>query len=337
MIAFVTGATGFVGPHLVDRLLELGYQVRCLIAAPTDRGVLQKMPVECLEGDLCDPQLVPRLTQSLRNVDVVFHLAGLTRAPTADRFMQVNAFGVESVVRACAEQASPPVLIHISSLAAAGPVAHGKVRTAEDPPCPVSDYGRSKLAGERTVRKFAARVPATIVRPGMVFGPHDRASLSIFQSIRRFRCHVVPGRPSPPLSLMHVQDLVEVCCLLASQGERLPPQDERSDGCYFACDEEHPSYAELGLILRGLLNRPFAPVISVPYTLAWSLAWLCERHAAWSGRLAAYNRDKLREASSGSWACCPAALRRDLNFRPRYPLRQRLQQTVEWYRQAGWL
>ena len=128
-----------------------------------------------------------------------------------------------------------------------------------------------------------------------------------------------------------------ICCLLASKGRRVRSPDVGPDGCYFACDTEHPSYAELGLILRDLLNRPFAPLIFLPYTLSWSVAWGCEFLAARWGSTAAFNRDKLQEVSAGSWACCPEPLGEETGFQPRYSLRQRLQQTVEWYQQAGWL
>ena len=99
MIAFVTGATGFVGHHLVSRLLELGHEVRCLVESRSSDDALQGKPVSCLEGNLCDPALASRLKQSLRGAEVVFHLAGVTRAASAKQFMQVNARGVEVVAQ----------------------------------------------------------------------------------------------------------------------------------------------------------------------------------------------------------------------------------------------
>jgi nucleoside-diphosphate-sugar epimerase len=78
-------------------------------------------------------------------------------------------------------------------------------------------------------------------------------------------------------------------------------------------------------------------VIRLPYPIIWSCARLNEWLAALSGKPATFNLDKLREAQVASWACSPALLQRDLKFQPPCDLRQRLQQTVDWYRHAGWL
>src|SRR5581483_5661701 len=115
-------------------------------------------------------------------------------------FFEVNERGTRFVAEACAAQTFPPRLVLVSSVAAAGPAPRGQVRTEADPPAPVSHYGRSKLAGERAAAKFAASVPITIVRPGVVFGPRDTGFVQVLRSLRKFRCHLSPGFFPPALS-----------------------------------------------------------------------------------------------------------------------------------------
>jgi len=98
--------------------------------------------------------------------------------------MRVNAAGVGAVAQACADQRDRPVLVLVSSLAAAGP--SGERPTVEsDPPMPVSHYGRSKLAGEQMAMKFADALPITVVRPCIVFGAGDRGMYEVFRPIAR--------------------------------------------------------------------------------------------------------------------------------------------------------
>ena len=100
--------------------------------------------------------------------------------------------------------------LFVSSLAAAGP-SSGDPLTEDEEPRPVSAYGESKLAAERAVLEFGRTRPVIVIRPPAVYGPRDRDTFMLFQSVQR-RLHVIPGRGAQKVSLVHVDDLVTGIC-----------------------------------------------------------------------------------------------------------------------------
>lgn len=340
--ALVTGANGFIGRHLVERLLAEGRRVRLYVRRPETVDELRSQGAEVVVGSLED---VESLTRAAAGVETVYHLAAMTAALSCDEMLRANRDGAEHVARACAEQpGSKPLLVQVSSIAAAGPAKRGEVRRETDRPEPVSNYGRSKLAGEQAVAQFAGELPITIVRPGIVFGPCNREMLPMFRSIKYARLHFVPGRQPPALSLIHVDDCVELLLRAADRGTRLPADTsdllERISsgrGVYFAAAPEYPDYAEFGRMMRTALQRPHAAVILLSGPLAWFAAGASERIARLRGRPDHFNCDKIREATAPSWACSVELAARDLRFEPPQPLQARLQATVDWYQQKRWL
>lgn len=339
--ALVTGANGFIGRHLAERLLADGKRVRLLVRRPETVGELQALGAEVVVGGLDD---VAALTSAAAGVETVYHLAAMTSALSVDEMLRANRDGAENVARACAAQPQKPLLVQVSSIAAAGPARRGELRRETDVPVPVSNYGRSKLAGEEAVARFAGELPVTIVRPGIVFGPRNREMLPMFRSIKYAHAHFIAGWRSPALSLIHVDDCVEVLLRAAAQGSRLPAraanplaQLTSGAGVYFAAAGEYPDYAELGRMMRTLLKRPFAPIIPLLGPLAWMAAGANEQIARLRGRPDSFNFDKIREATAPSWACSAELAARDLSFSPPQPLQQRLQSTVDWYQQERWL
>lgn len=335
---FLTGASGFVGTHVAEELLRRGCQVRCLLRPSSRAEHLERPGIVRVEGTLEAPD---SYRHALVGCDTVMHVGGLVSGRSRQELLRINGDATGWLADACAALAAPPRLVYVSSLAAAGPPPLERAYRDEiDPPMPVSDYGRSKRAGEIALEQRAHRLPITIVRPGIVYGGRDPKVAAIFRAIHRTGLHVVVGFRTPRLSLIHVDDLVDLLLRAARDGETLAPAGSRDAGhrgSYFACDDrEHPTYGQFGRRVAAALGRR---------VVVWPLwRWVgrtvggASECLAWlSGSAAMLSRDKVREATAWSWACSAAKARAQLAFVPARPLDFRLRQTAEWYRDHGWL
>ena len=234
---FVSGATGFIGQHLVNALVNREVRVSCLVRPNSDIQRINHPSVEITRGQIDE---IEQLRSAMDGCDTVFHLAGQTYALQNEEMYHANGQLTGLVAETCRELANPPRLIFLSSLAAAGPTSRNSIRIESEPPMPISIYGDSKREGELEIERRAGDVPCTIIRPGAVFGPYDRAMLLMFQSIYRYRLHIVAGFRTPPLSLIYVSDLVDLMIRCAVDGERVESSQSKepsSQGYYFASDD----------------------------------------------------------------------------------------------------
>ncbi len=341
----VTGASGFIGGQLAEALISRGDEVTCLVRRAVSADRLASLGAKVIEGDVT---VAGQLLPAIANVDTVFHLAGALQVLNAADFHRVNAGGVANLLDACRARTTPPVVVIVSSLAAMGPSRRGQPHTESDAPRPVSNYGRSKRAGEIEAVARAAHVPTTIVRPSIVLGEGDRVGLSMFRMIDRLRTHLVPGWARSSLSMIHVADLVPALIAAAERGTRLAAPDAGANGAligdridprghYFIAGDEHPTYAQLGRMVGEAVGRRRTLVIPVPSGLVWPIAACVEATGRIRRRAPFAGLDKAREALAGHWTCSSARARADLGFNPAAPLADRLRQTAEWYRRHGWL
>ncbi len=334
----VTGGRGFIGRHLVRGLLDRGTKVRCLVRDKNDLQVLANLDVEVVEGDICSPST---LVSAVHGVDTVFHVAGITSALQPNEFTRNNVEGTANIAHACALQETPPVHVVMSSIAAAGPTSMGHERSEEELPSPISNYGRSKLAAEQVAVKWSANVPTTVIRPGMIFGEANREMLPLFYGIDRVHLFPHPNFSSLPLSILYVQDLVDLACAAATDGERVVHTEEGvfsyDTGYYFACANEHPTFTEWGQMIGKALDRTPVYPVPLPYPVPWILTGINEIVAKCVGRPNTLNPDKMREASAESWACSPRSAAERFHFDSHRPLLAQLRATVCWYREHQWL
>lgn len=322
----VTGGTGFVGSHLVERLLRNGYAVACLVRDLRQLRWLEGMEVQLAEGDCTRPE---SLAAALQGVSHVFHCAGLTKAKRARDYYLVNHLGTRNLLEACA-QYNPGLekFILVSSQAAAGPSPDGRPVNDSDKPQPVSDYGRSKLLAENEVSGFKDRFPVVILRPTAVYGPRDVDVFELFRWASRGLTIEISGKERY-LNLCYVEDLT-AALLLAAEGKT------ESGSIYFVAESRAYSFSEFRnlLLSTGGVN---ARTIKLPYGVAYLTGLVAEIGSLFSKRPALANRQKVREAAQQYWLCDTARIKNDLCFRAEYPLQKGLELTWKWYRKNRWL
>jgi nucleoside-diphosphate-sugar epimerase len=316
----VTGGTGFVGSHLLDRLSASGIPSRCLLR-PTPQPRRLPEGVEPCFGDLATGS---GLTEALRDVDTVFHLAGVTKALSASTYHMGNAEATRTL--AAALQGRPIRLVHVSSLAAMGPSVDNKPIEEDDTPRPFTNYGKSKLEGERIAR---AMVPdAVIVRPPVVYGPRDSALFAVLKSIARgFAVEIAGG--DRWFSGIFVKDLVEG--LLAAA--RVGPARGRA---YFLAHSKPFSWSELTCTAAKIMGRR-PRVLRVPSSIAWSVGFCAELWSHLTRNPGIISREKVAEACAKAWVCDTRRAAAELGFCAPTPLPTGLACTLAWYKEAGWL
>jgi nucleoside-diphosphate-sugar epimerase len=325
----VTGAPGFVGGHLVDALLERGHHVACLVRSTSDTRRLEALrarglPVELVRGDVLEPG---SLTPALRDVDYVYHVAGLTKSLDPARYFRVNADGTASLLEACLGAERLRRVLVLSSLSALGPARPGRPLGEFDPPRPITPYGASKLAAERVVARYRDRLPITVVRPPAVYGPRDRDTLTVFKLVN-LGIRPVPI-PRQEVSLVDARDL--------ARGVIAAAETEAGVGqTYHIANRSPIGYADLARQIALALGRRCLPVPIHPavYLLGGAVGQLANRL---SGKARIIDVNKAREGMFLSWTCSAERARADLGFECGIPLEQGLRDAVAFYREAGWL
>lgn len=306
----VTGATGFIGPHVVRRLQADGWRVRILTRRALNTSSIGES--EAVRGDLDDRDALRRL---LDGVGAVVHIAGLIKARTRQDFFHANAESVGRLAEIAAGAPHPPRFVLMSSLAAREPA--------------ISDYAASKRAGEEALRAAGDALRWSILRPPAVYGPGDRATLFFFQSVRHGIGPLL-GAADARLSLIHVEDLASaVGALLA---------DERSAGLIAEVDDGGGGYGWREMIdaASAAFGRR-ARIVRVPMAIPYGLSVLNQALARLPGYVPMLTPGKVREFYHSDWVCDPGPIMARTGWRPAVPLRQGFASTVAWYREQGWL
>ncbi|MBS1109275.1 MAG: oxidoreductase, short chain dehydrogenase/reductase family [Anaeromyxobacteraceae bacterium] len=324
----VTGATGFIGATLVERLLARGDEVRALVRDPGRATDLRAMGAELVRGDVAQPD---SLLEAVPEVDVVVHLAGLVKALTREELFAVNAQGTRSLA-AVAARSGRTKFILLSSLAAAGPSTPGRPRTETDRPAPVSMYGQSKLAAEDALRSFAPVLHASIIRPPIVYGPRDKEFLPSLFRLARTGVIAKSGLGEKHYSLIHVDDLVAMVIDVAERGARV--DEAGSSGIYFCADGVDYTWEALARGAMGALGKR-GTVVAVPEMVTWIAAGASSAVARLTGRPAILSLDKMMEIREPAWTCSSEKARRELGWTPRVSFVDGMRDAVRWFRERG--
>jgi dihydroflavonol-4-reductase len=322
MRALVTGATGFVGSHLVEALQNSSVEVTALARSASKAADLAQREVRVVRGDLHD---LAGLERAVRDQDIVYHVAGVVAARDESDFLRSNRDGTRNVLTA-AEREGKPRFVLVSSLAAAGPALRGAPLSGTEPPRPVTAYGRSKLAAEQVVR--SSSLPWSIVRPPIVYGPRDREVLKVFR-LARLGLAPVFGDGSQELSAVHAADLAQALLAVTKVQTTI-------GGTYHACHPQVFTSADLGQAVGAAMGRSVIR-LRVPQTVGRALLAVTETSARLTRQVTILTTDKANEFFQAAWTGDPSALTRDSGWRAQYDLSSGLADTYRWYRKAGWL
>lgn len=325
----ITGASGFVGSHLVESAVREGFDVFAAKRSSSNIKHLASLPVTWVTLSMSDvQQLEAELAE--QQYDYIIHCAGSTKAKTESDYNYVNAELSKNLAVAAVSAGIPlEKFVFVSSLAALGPIAYDETQyiQADHLAAPVTAYGKSKLLAERYLRDIEG-LPLVIVRPTAVYGPREK---DIFIILKTINSGLEPyiGRAEQKLSFIYVRDLVKVLLSVLSQ--------EASTGrSYNVSDGQVYSKYELAEVMKDITGKKTYK-FHIPIPLVGAIASVLELIYSFRADSPALNKEKVNELNAENWACSIRELEQDLGFVADYPLRRGLEETIHWYKENKWL
>ncbi len=326
LIALVTGASGFVGSHLVDYLLNKGFIVRCIVRKTSSLKWLNGKEVELFYCGLNDKE---GLKKAFEGVDYVFHVAGVVKSKNPEGYFLGNVETTRNLLEVAVEfRDKIKKFLVVSSQTVSGPSLDGKP-VDENKACkPITTYGKSKLAEEELAKKYMAQLPITICRAPAVYGERDTEILIFFKTFNSGLMTTI-GFSKKLISLIHVRDLVE--------GFYLAAISEKSAGqIYFISSEKYYTWQEIGEITSKVLNKkPFS--VKVPHSIVFVIAVIAQFFAMFSSKPATLNIEKAKDITQQFWICNTGKAVRDLGYHQKISIQEGIKRTCDWYKKEGWI
>ena len=335
MKILVTGASGFIGSFLVEKGLEMGYEVWAGMRRGSSRRYLQDKRIRFVELDLSSPERLQLQLASFKAAhgswDYVIHAAGVTKCIDKKDFLRVNYEGTKNLADALLQQGMEPrKFVYISSLSVFGPVREEQPYTpimASDTPMPDTEYGKSKLIAENYIRNNV-RFPYVILRPTGVYGPRERDYFKMAAGIKRHVDFAV-GYRRQLITFIYVKDLVKAVYLAA--------ESSVSGRSYFVsepCGYESRAFSDC---IQKELGVKRVLRIKVPLWVLWCVSALSGLLSKLTGSASTLNGDKYRIMKQRNWLCDTAPIENELAFSVDYPLEVGVKETIEWYKKEKWL
>ena len=326
----ITGASGFIGSHIVEEALKQGYDVWAAVRRSSSREFLQDERIHFIELNLSSQQ---QLEEQLRSVtfDYVVHAAGATKCLHADDFFRINTEGTKNLVRALLAVGMPlKRFVFISSLSIMGAIReqqpYQEIRDT-DTPQPNTAYGRSKLEAERFLDGLCG-FPYVILRPTGVYGPREK---DYFLQVKSIKGHVdfAVGFKRQDITFVYVTDVVQAVFLAMEKGQ--------TGHRYILSDGEVYQSATFSDYVHEELGRPWWIRITAPVWVLRIVTFCGEYWGRWTKKMTALNNDKFNILKQRNWRCDIEPARRELGYEPKVKLQEGVRRSIAWYKENKWI
>jgi nucleoside-diphosphate-sugar epimerase len=329
----ITGASGFIGSFLVEEGLKRNFQVFAGVRSSSSRAYLQDPRIRFIDFDFSTVENMIRKLELLRKQNILFtyiiHNAGVTKAGRKEDYFNVNYRNTKNFIEALKITGSvPDKFIFVSSLAAYGPGDPVTMKPVmlSDEPHPIELYGKSKLEAERFITSLTD-FPWLIMRPTGVYGPREKDYFVFFKTVNN-GLETYIGSANQVITFIYVKDLARVLF-----DALVSPLVRKA---YFVSDGDEWDTHAFAAITKKLLDKKTVK-ITVPAGIVKQLAFILEKTYSLWGSIPTLNTDKYNVLKSSNWRCEVKPFLNDFHFVPEYPLDKGVKETLEWYKQEGWL
>jgi nucleoside-diphosphate-sugar epimerase len=326
LTAVVTGASGFVGSHLVDYLVEKNYKVRCIVRKTSSLKWLKGKDVEIHICELTDKE---GLRKIFDGADYIYHVAGVVKSKKPEGYFKGNVDTTRTLLEAALEfKDNIKRFLVVSSQTSSGPSPLNNPLTEEDTCKPITTYGRSKLAQEELAKSFMDKLPITICKVAAVYGERDTEIFIFFKTFSKGLMTSI-GLHDKQVSLLHVADVV--------RGLYLSATSEKAIGeSYFITSEKYYTWKEVGDVTSKVMNKK--PIkVKVPHFLVYIIAAIAQFFSLFSSKAATLNIEKGKDITRPAWISDYRKAYKDFGFKQEISLEEGIRRTVEWYKQKKWL
>lgn len=332
MRVLVTGANGFIGSHVVDKLVAKNYEVEIISRKNSDLSNLENHiknnKIKINEANFNDISSLENIT---KDFDYVYHIGGAVTAKNWEGYKSANIDATLNLFNATKKH-SPDLkkFLFVSSQTAAGPsLSFDRPKLESDEMLPISQYGKSKKIAEEELEKLYNQLPITIVRPPAVYGPRDKAILDVFKTVNSGIGAMI-GFDKKYVSLINCYDLADGI-ILAAESEVATSQK------YFISSEEFYTWDFLIPLIAQKLGKNKVLKLKLPHTLVKTLGLLSERVGGFFGVTPVFNVEKANDFIQTYWTCSIDKAKKDLGYKQNINIEKGLELTIDWYRKNKWL
>ena len=329
MKILITGASGFIGSFIVEEALKRGFETWAAVRKSSSREWLKDERIHFIELNLSSKA---QLVEQLRGMDFdyVVHAAGVTECLNKADFHRINTEGTKNLAEALLEVKMPlKRFVFVSSLSIFGAIKeqepYEEIRES-DTPQPNTEYGRSKLEAEQFLA--TTTLPYIILRPTGVYGPREKDYFIMAKSIKGHSDFAV-GYKRQDITFVYVKDVVQAVFLALDKGE--------NGRQYFLSDGEVYQSTTFSDLIHEELGRPWWIRITAPVWVLRIVTFFGEYIGRMTGKVTALNNDKYNILKQRNWRCDIQPAIDELGYQPTVKLEQGVKETIQWYKEHGWL